>query len=269
MTLDGQHISVAYSGKKIIHDLSLRIAPNKITSIIGGNGCGKSTLLKAFSRIHPKIEGAVLLEGADIYRLPTREVAKKLAILPQTPEIASSLSVYDLVALGRYPHQQGFKKLTAEDQEIIHWAMDVTSITDFALSEVDSLSGGQRQRAWLAMALAQKTEYLLLDEPTTYLDIAHQLEILHLVQRLNREYGTTILMILHDINHVIRFSDEIIAMKDGQIVTSGVPAEVITPATLATLFQVEATIVFDDHFQLPQILRYDLLKNKKGNEETL
>ena len=238
-SLQGEGISVGYQQNIIIPKMDVQIPKGKITSIIGPNGCGKSTLLKAFSRMMPVQSGAVLLDGQAIATLPTVEVARKMAILPQSPQAPGGLTVEELVSYGRYPHQKGFGKLNEEDHRAIAWALEITHMAEFAQRGIDALSGGQRQRAWIAMALAQDTPLILLDEPTTYLDIRYQIEILQLVKKLNQEFGITIIMVLHDINQAIAYSDNVIGMKDGKVLVEGDPEEVITEESIRELYGIE------------------------------
>ena len=199
-SITAEQIDIAYNDTLIVKELDLQIPRGQITSIIGPNGCGKSTVLKAVGRLLKTNNGTVYLNGADIRTLSTKEVAKQMAILPQTPTAPSGLTVGQLVAYGRFPHQRGFGKLSKEDKQVVTWALSVTQLTAFEHREVDTLSGGQRQRVWIAMALTQQTDLILLDEPTTYLDLAHQLEVLELLYELNRSQQVTIVMVLHDLN---------------------------------------------------------------------
>ena len=230
--ISAEHISVAYEDKVILKDLSLDLLDGNITTIIGSNGCGKSTLLKALTRIQAIKSGQILIDGETIAKLSTKEVAKKIALLPQVLEATEGISVYELVSYGRFPHQKYLGNLTSFDRDKIHWAMEVTRVTPYANLDVDSLSGGQRQRVWIAMALAQDTDTIFLDEPTTYLDMNHQLEILELLYRLNQENHKTIIMVLHDLNLAARFSDCLVAMKDGEIKYQGSAEEIMTDAIL-------------------------------------
>ncbi|NQN87055.1 ABC transporter ATP-binding protein [Streptococcus suis] len=255
-TISAKDLAVSYGKKSILADLSIDFPTGKITSIIGANGCGKSTLLKALSRILPAEKGAVYLDGKDMQQIPTKEIAKQLALLPQVQESLDGIRVYDLVSYGRFPHQHAFGRLTDLDREKIDWALKVTQTMEFAQVSVQSLSGGQRQRVWIAMALAQDTDTIFLDEPTTYLDMHHQLEVLELLQRLNRDNGKTIVMVLHDLNHAARFSDHIIAMKDGHILKEGSAEEVITVEHLRQLFAIEADILPASHFGYPILATY-------------
>ncbi len=254
-----ESIQVAYDQKRVLDNLSVAIPDQKITTIIGANGCGKSTLLKALTRIQPIQKGAILLDGQSIAKLPTKEVAKKMALLPQVLEANQGISVYELVSYGRFPHQKYLGSLSQQDRNAIHWAMEVTKVTAFADMDVDSLSGGQRQRVWIAIALAQDTDTIFLDEPTTYLDMNHQLEVLELLQRLNKESRKTIVMVLHDLNLSARFSDYLIAMKAGQIKYQGKAETLMTADILRDIFQIEAQLTEDPIHKRPILLTYQLL----------
>ncbi|UXR80771.1 ABC transporter ATP-binding protein [Staphylococcus sp. IVB6218] len=257
--LTGKEVTIGYGDRVIVNNLDVVIPDGKITSIIGPNGCGKSTLLKALSRLLQTKNGEILLDGKNIQMQPTKEVAKKIAILPQSPDVADGLTAGELVSYGRFPHQKGFGRLSEQDKEEIDWAMRVTGTIDFKHRAVNDLSGGQRQRVWIAMALAQKTDIIFLDEPTTYLDISHQLEILELVQELNAEHGTTIIMVLHDINQAIRFSDHLITMKSGQIVRQGETQDVLCNEILEEVFNIEAELSTDPRTGKPMLVTYNLL----------
>lgn len=256
--IEARGIQVAYDERIIIKDLSTEIPPGKMTTIIGANGCGKSTLLKALTRILPVEKGTIYLDGQAIAQLSTKEVAKKMALLPQVLEATEGISVYELVSYGRFPHQNGLGHLTDQDRDKINWAMEVTGTTAFARMSVDNLSGGQRQRVWIAMALAQDTDTIFLDEPTTYLDLNHQLEVLELLQRLNKEGQKTIIMVLHDLNLSARFSDVLIAMKEGKICYKGTVKEIMTAPILKDIFQIEADIVTAPTGNYPVLLTYSL-----------
>ncbi|OAT82130.1 iron-enterobactin transporter ATP-binding protein [Bacillus sp. MKU004] len=260
-------INIGYGDQLIVKDLSVQIPDKKITTIIGSNGCGKSTLLKAITRIISHQSGNVLLDGEDISKGNTKELAKKMAILPQTPESASGLTVGELVSYGRFPHQKGIGRLSKKDYEVINWALEVTGITDFKYRQVDALSGGQRQRVWIAMALAQETDIIFLDEPTTYLDMAHQLEVLELLQKLNAEQERTIVMVLHDLNQAARFADYIVALKEGEIVKAGDCEEVITHEVLKKVFNIDAAIGRDPRTNKPMCITYNLLKGEDQDEK--
>ena len=258
-------IRVAYDKTIIIDRLSVEIPEGKITTIIGANGCGKSTLLKALTRINPLEEGLIFLDGDSIANLKTKDIAKKMALLPQVLEASQGITVYELVSYGRFPHQKYLGTLTKQDRDKIHWAMEVTHTTAFANLEVDSLSGGQRQRVWIAMALAQDTDTIFLDEPTTYLDLNHQLEVLELLEDLNKTSGKTIVMVLHDLNHSARFSDHLIAMKKGQIAYQGSSFDLMTSEVLRDIFAIDAHIVPDPIHNRPCVLTYQLVDKDETN----
>ncbi|MCE4049839.1 MULTISPECIES: ABC transporter ATP-binding protein [Bacillaceae] len=264
-----EDISISYGERLIVKNLDVVIPDGKITTIIGSNGCGKSTLLKAMTRIIPHQSGSVLLDGKHISKIHTKQLAKEMAILPQTPESVAGLTVGELVSYGRFPHQKGFGKLSQHDIEAIDWALESTNTKEFKDRSVDALSGGQRQRAWIAMALAQETDIIFLDEPTTYLDMAHQLEVLELLQKLNEEQGRTIVMVLHDLNQAARFADYIIAMKDGEVVKAGSPQEILTKDILRKVFQIDAEIGEDPRTKKPICLTYHLIKGDKKHEEVV
>lgn len=257
------HIDVAYDQKTILKNLSVNLPQGKITTIIGANGCGKSTLLKALTRIQGIQKGHIYLDGQSITSLPTKEVAKKIALLPQVLEATEGITVYELISYGRFPHQKYLGRLTSHDRSRIHWAMEMTKVTSLAKSEVDSLSGGQRQRVWIAMALAQDTDAIFLDEPTTYLDLNHQLEVLELLERLNKNSGKTIIMVLHDLNLSARFSDHIIAMKNGSILFQGSAQDIITTERIETIFNIKAHIIDDPISKRPILLSYQLLTSSE------
>lgn len=261
-------LNIGYGERLIVKNLNIQIPDKKITTIIGSNGCGKSTLLKAITRIISHQSGEVILDGESIAKENTKILATKMAILPQTPESASGLTVGELVSYGRFPYQKGFGRLTKKDYEVIDWALEVTGTKDFKYRPVDALSGGQRQRVWIAMALAQETEMIFLDEPTTYLDMAHQLEVLELLQKLNVDQERTIVMVLHDLNQAARFADYLIALKDGEIVKAGNCEEVITHDVLKKVFHIDAEIGRDPRTNKPMCITYNLIKGENKNEET-
>jgi iron complex transport system ATP-binding protein len=265
--LSTEQLSIGYGERLIVKNLSVEIPDKKITTIIGPNGCGKSTLLKAITRIISHQSGNILLDGSDISKVNTKILAKQMAILPQTPESASGLTVGELVSYGRFPYQKGFGRLTKKDYEVIDWALEVTGTIDFKFRPVDALSGGQRQRVWIAMALAQETEIIFLDEPTTYLDMAHQLEVLELLQKLNLEQERTIVMVLHDLNQAARFADHIIALKDGEIVKAGNCEEVISHKVLKKVFNIDSVIGHDPRTGKPMCVTYNLLKGETRHEK--
>ncbi|MBN8637512.1 MAG: ABC transporter ATP-binding protein [Anaerolineae bacterium] len=243
--LQVDNLSLSYDGgTHVIHDLNLTLNRGSITALVGPNGCGKSTLLRGLSRLLKPAHGAVYLDGQNVHAMKAKDLARQLGILPQAPTAPDGLTVHELVAQGRYPHQSWLKQWSAEDEEIVAHALDQTNLTLFADRAVDTLSGGQRQRAWIAMALAQQTDVLLLDEPTTYLDLAHQIDVLDLLAELNEE-GRTIIMVLHDLNQAARYADTIIALRGGQIIAQGAPDKVIVPETILQVFGLEADVVRD------------------------
>lgn len=238
-------LRVRYGDRTVIDDLTLDVPAGKVTTIIGPNGCGKSTLLRALSRLLKPAAGVVRLEGKDIRGLRTKEVAKVLGLLPQAPTAPEGLTVGDLVARGRHPHQSWLRQWSSEDEDHVAEALELTGMLDLADRPVDELSGGQRQRVWISMTLAQGTELLLLDEPTTYLDLAHAIEVLDLVDRLQEDLGRTVVMVLHDLNLAIRYSDHLVVMRDGRIIATGPPSAVITAELLHDAFGLHAAVIED------------------------
>lgn len=244
--LDFNDLRVAYDNKVIIENLTSSIEKGKITSIIGPNGCGKSTLIKSISRILNKQSGRVLINGHDLEQLSGKEIARELAFLAQITSSPEGITVRELVAYGRFPYQKPFSGLEKEDTEYIDWALRVSNLKEIENERVDSLSGGQRQRVWIAMALAQGTDIIVLDEPTTYLDISYQIELLNLLKTLNEEKNKTILMVLHDINQAAKYSHNIIAMKKGEIIAKGSPREVINKENLNKIYGVKTDLIYVD-----------------------
>ena len=245
MKLEASKLDLAYGNNRVIDGLDLALPVGKITAIIGANGSGKSTLLRGMARILKPENGLVLLDGSDINQLSTKAVAQQLGFLPQGPVAPSGLTVHDLARRGRYPHQDLISQWTTSAQVAVDNALRLTGLEQSSETPVDQLSGGQRQRAWLAMALSQETQIMLLDEPTTYLDIAHQVEILNLLKRLNSEEGRTIVMVLHDLNQACRYADHMVAMMNGQIVAAGTPDEVVTPQLVEKVFGLMSVIIDD------------------------
>ena len=261
-----KELKVGYDEHIVVPNFDATFIKGKVTSIIGPNGCGKSTVLKAIGRILKKSGGQIFINDKDISDLKSKDIAKELAILPQSPSAPGSVTCYELVAYGRYPYQKGFGKLSEEDKRIIEWALEVTNMGEFASREIGSLSGGQRQRVWISMALAQQTDIIFLDEPTTYLDLNYQLEILELLKKLNDEQGITVVMVLHDLNLASKYSDYLIAMKDGEIVKFGTPKEVITKEILGQCFKIDADIKFLEN-EKPVCFNYELLRMNKDSDE--
>ncbi|MEP7729531.1 ABC transporter ATP-binding protein [Marinomonas primoryensis] len=254
ISLGTESVTLSYDQNIITQDLSIHIPEGKFSVIVGPNGCGKSTLLRAMSRLIKPQSGQVLLNGKNIHSLATRDVAKVLGLLPQSAIAPDGIKVVDLVARGRFPHQKWFQPWREQDQDAVDAAMKATSITEFAQLNVDQLSGGQRQRVWVAMALAQETPLLLLDEPTTYLDIAHQIELMDLFQDLNRLQGHTIVAVLHDLNHACRYADNLIAMKSGQVVATGTPNDIVTETLIETVFGLPCIILEDPISGTPLVI---------------
>ena len=251
--LAARGVTVGYGGRAVIDELDVAIPPGVITTIIGPNGCGKSTLLKTLSRLLKPAAGSVVLDGEDIGRLRTRDVAKKLGLLPQAPGAPEGLSVADLVARGRHPHQSWLRQWSSDDADVVERALAMTGVSDLADRPVDALSGGQRQRVWISMTLAQGTDLLLLDEPTTYLDLAHALDVLDLVDDLH-ESGCTVVMVLHDLNLATRYSDNLVVMREGSILAQGHPRDVITAELLHEAFGLRARVIDDPVGDRPLIV---------------
>ncbi|MCG7383979.1 ABC transporter ATP-binding protein [Paenibacillus sp. ACRRY] len=256
--LETSKLDIAYEERLIVEDLNIQIPQGKITALVGANGSGKSTILKTMARIMNPKAGSVLLDGKSIHKQSTREVAKQLAILPQNPTAPEGLTVTELVSYGRFPYQKGFGSMRAEDKRMIEWAIKVTGMTEFHDRPIDQLSGGQRQRAWIAMALAQETDILFLDEPTTFLDMAHQLEVLQLLEMLNATANRTIVMVVHDLNHASRYAHHMIGIKKGKAIATGSPVEVMNCDVLREVFNIEADIVIDPRSGVPLCLPYAL-----------
>ncbi|HEU4793572.1 MAG TPA: ABC transporter ATP-binding protein, partial [Nitrolancea sp.] len=240
--LQSHNVTLKYGGDPVVQDLTLNIPNGAITTIIGPNGCGKSTLLRALARLMRPASGTVILDGQLIHQMPTREVARRLGLLRQQPAPLAGITVEDLVRRGRYPHQAFFQPPSGRDLEAVERALDLTGMSGLRRRAVDQLSGGQRQRAWMAMALAQETPLLLLDEPTTFLDVAHQLEVIELVRQINAEEGWTVVMVLHDVNEAAKASHYIVAMKDGRIMREGAPSEILEPGLLTDLYGIDCDV---------------------------
>lgn len=252
--LSAQDLTLKYGQRCVVDGLTADIPEGKVTMIVGANACGKSTLLRGLSRLLKPAAGVVTLDGKDIHSRPARELARTLGLLPQHPTAPDGISVRDLVGRGRYPHQGFFRGWSTEDDAAVQRAMEGTETLEFAERNVDELSGGQRQRVWIAMALAQETDVLLLDEPTTYLDLAHQVEVLDLVTDLNRKRGTTVAIVLHDLNLAARYADHVIAMKGGEIVALGDPTTVVTEELVRSVFGLESRVIPDPVSGTPLII---------------
>lgn len=254
MRLNAKDLTLAYDNRRVVEDLTVELPAGKVTVIVGANACGKSTLLRGLARLLKPAAGTVLLDGKDIHSLSTRAVAKTLGLLPQTPVAPDGIAVVDLVGRGRYPHQGWFRQWSPDDDAAVASALRVTDTLELADRNVDELSGGQRQRVWIAMALAQQTDILLLDEPTTFLDVAHQVEVLDLITDLNRTAGTTVVIVLHDLNLAARYADHLIAMKGGRIVAEGSPSKVVTAETVAEVFGLESQVIPDPVSGTPMVV---------------
>ncbi|CAL9668843.1 ABC transporter ATP-binding protein [Streptomyces sp. enrichment culture] len=251
--LAARGVTVGYGARPVIDGLDVSVPPGVITTIIGPNGCGKSTLLRTLSRLLKPTGGSVVLDGEDIGTLRTRDVAKKLGLLPQAPVAPDGLTVSDLVARGRHPHQSWLRQWSSDDADVVRRALAMTGVSDLAERPVDSLSGGQRQRVWISMTLAQGTDLLLLDEPTTYLDLAHAVDVLDLVDDLH-ESGRTVVMVLHDLNLATRYSDHLVVMRDGAVLAQGHPREVVTAELLLEAFGLRAKVIDDPVGDRPLIV---------------
>lgn len=249
--LEINNITLAYDSNIIVKDVNFKINKGEIITLIGANGCGKSTILKAISRSLKPKSGHVYLNGELIFKMDTKKLARKMSLLPQMPTAPDDFTTRDLVSYGRYPHTGFTGKLTSKDLEIVDWAIRQTKIENLQHRQVNTLSGGERQRAWISLALAQQPEVLILDEPTTFLDICHQYEVLELVKKLNEELNITIIMVLHDLNQAARYSHEIIAIKDGSIYTKGKPKEVINEKFLKEVFNIKSKILYDHDYECP------------------
>jgi iron complex transport system ATP-binding protein len=252
LTVEG--LTLGYHDRVVIESLDLVVPPGRITAIVGANACGKSTLLRSMSRLLAPRAGHVLLDGKQVHRLPAKQLARTLGLLPQSPTAPEGITVADLVGRGRNPHQRMFSRWSREDDAAVAAALDATQTAALAERSVDELSGGQRQRVWIAMALAQQTDLLLLDEPTTFLDVSHQVEVLDLLTDLNRARGTTIVMVLHDLNLAARYADHLIALADRRLYAAGEPAEVLTEECVRAVFGLESRVIVDPTSDKPLML---------------
>ena len=255
--LHARNLTLAYNDKIVVENLDLEIPKGKITALVGPNGSGKSTILKALARALKPKKGQVYLNNEDIYRKSSREVAQQISLLPQDPYAPENLSVKELVSYGRFPYKNYFGTLSKKDNKVISWALEQVGISKFANKPLSNLSGGQKQSAYLAMVLAQETSILLLDEPTTFLDVAHQLTLLSFLKRFNSEKASTIIMVLHDLNQASRYAQNIVALLKGKVFTQGTSREVITPQVLQSVFAVDAKIIKDPCMDVPIYIPFD------------
>lgn len=253
-TLSADGITFGYAERVVGTDLSLVVPSGSFTVIVGPNACGKSTLLRALSRLLRPSAGTVVLDGEDIHSRSTKEVARRLGLLPQSAIAPEGISVIDLVGRGRFPYQSLLSQWSPADEEAVRNALERTNTEDLALRSVDELSGGQRQRVWMAMVLAQQTPLMLLDEPTTFLDIAHQIELMELLRRLNRDEGHTIVAVLHDLNHAARYASHLVAMRDGDIIARGDPSEILTADRVKEVFDLTCRVIEDPVSGTPLIV---------------
>ncbi|MFE6732054.1 ABC transporter ATP-binding protein [Streptomyces californicus] len=266
--LTAEGLTLGYGDRTVVDSLDLAVPPGRITVIVGANACGKSTLLRSMSRLLAPRKGRVVLDGKEVHRLPAKELARTLGLLPQSPVAPEGITVSDLVGRGRHPHQSVFSRWNEKDDAAVAAALEATHTEPLAERAVDELSGGQRQRVWIAMALAQQTDLLLLDEPTTFLDASHQIEVLDLLTDLNRSRGTTIVMILHDLNLAARYADHLIALAGGGLHASGTPAEVLTEETVRAVFDLDSRIIEDPVSGRPLMLpigRHHILEPARRN----
>lgn len=260
--LEAKDLAVSYSGVSIFDHLNLEIPEGKITVFIGSNGCGKSTLLRSLARLLKPAQGEIYLDGLNISNMPAKSLAKQLALLPQGPIAPEGLTVLQLVKQGRYPYQSWLQQWSKADEQAVQAAIQATGMEDLTERSVDSLSGGQRQRAWIAMTLAQQTDTILLDEPTTYLDLTHQIDVLDLLHELNERDGRTIVMVLHDINLACRYADHIVAIQDGAVYSQGDPSDVITPETIESVFRLKCQVLPDPIYGSPMIVPQGKFRKK-------
>lgn len=252
--LGAVNLTLGYADADVVRELDVAIPAGRVTVIVGANACGKSTLLRGLARLLRPREGAVLLDGASVQQMAGVEVAKVIGLLPQSPVAPDGITVADLVGRGRYPHQGWFRRWTSADDAAVGAAMDATATTELAERPLASLSGGQRQRVWIAMALAQQTDILLLDEPTTFLDVNHQVDLLDLLTDLNRSSGTTIVIVLHDLNLAFRYADHVIAMKDGAIVRQGPPRDIVDADLVSEVFGLASVVIADPLGGAPMVV---------------
>ena len=253
-----KNLSVAYEENLIIENMNLSIPSGEISIIIGANGCGKSTLLKTIARVIKPKSGDIFINGKNIREQKEKHLAAQVAFLPQGPVCPPGLTVKELIAFGRFPHQKLMGGLKSHDKDIIQWAMEETELEEYADREIGNLSGGQRQRAWIAMTLAQETDIIMLDEPTTYLDMSYQLEVLKVLERLNKNKKITVVIVLHELNNACRFASNIIGLKQGNLICQGTPVDVITKESLKEIYGIDARLQLSENKQYPVCVDYEL-----------
>lgn len=256
MSISTSSLTLGYGDFIVLKDINITIPRNKFTILVGSNGCGKSTLLKTMARLIKPMSGKVTLGNMDIFQKPSREIAKELAILTQSPDAPSDLTVFNLVKQGRYPYQSWFNQWSKEDERIVEYALEKTGLSNIRNKKLSELSGGQKQRVWIAMTLAQQTEIILLDEPTNHLDIKYKIEVLDLLKQLNKSENRTIVVVLHDINLACRYADHIIAIKDGKVYDEGAPKEIVTEKLIKDVFDINAQIIECPVFKTPLCITY-------------
>lgn len=259
MNISTNNLTLGYGDFIVLKDINVTIPKNKVTILVGSNGCGKSTLLKTIARLLKPMFGKVTLGDMDIFQKPSKEIAKELAILTQSPDAPSDLTVFNLVKQGRYPYQSWFSQWSKEDENIVEYALNKTGLSDIRDKKLSELSGGQKQRVWIAMTLAQQTDIILLDEPTNHLDIKYKIEVLDLLKQLNQNENRTIVIVLHDINLACRYADHIIAIKDGKVYAEGDPNEVVTEKLIHDVFDINAKIIECPLFKTPMCITYQNL----------
>ncbi|MDF2530889.1 MAG: yusV [Clostridia bacterium] len=259
MNISTSNLTLGYGDFIVLKDINVTIPKNKVTILVGSNGCGKSTLLKTMARLLKPLSGKVVLGDMDIFQKPSKEIAKELAILTQSPDAPSDLTVFNLVKQGRYPYQSWFNQWSKEDENIVDHALEKTGLSDIRDKKLSELSGGQKQRVWIAMTLAQQTEIILLDEPTNHLDIKYKIEVLDLLKHLNQQENRTIVVVLHDINLACRYADHIIAIKDGKVYAEGDPKEIVTEKLINDVFDINAKIIECPLFKTPMCITYQNL----------
>ena len=257
-----KNLSVAYEDNLIIDNMNLTIPKGEISIIIGANGCGKSTLLKTIGRIIKPKAGEIFINDKNIKKLKEKHIATQVAFLPQGPVCPSGITVRELVAYGRFPHQRIIGGLSIHDKEVIEWAIEETGLKDFADREIENLSGGQRQRAWIAMTLAQETDIIMLDEPTTYLDMSYQLEVLEVLEKLNKKKNSTVVIVLHELNNACRFASNIIGLKKGKIICKGIPKDVITEENLREIYGIDVKLQLSENREYPICVEYELIRGQ-------